>query len=487
VKPRTLLVLALVVGALSAFVYFYERKLPSTDERRELEGKVFRLMAEDLTGLTLEWQGKTVKLEREAAPAKPAEGAVPAAAEWRIVEPISGRADRSLIERLGGDLADLEISRRLEGADPEDLGLTPPRGKLTWKTADGEGSLELGGDVPASSSLVVRASGHQGPLVVSKTIVSDLDRAPGDWRAKDVLALSRDAVERVRLVPRAGGEVVLSRNGDSFSVERPFADAADRELVDPLLSDLTGLRAEKFLDAPLPTAAEAALTAGPGRIELSVKGRTQPLVVDVGGETGKDSARYLRADGQAIEARTKLADALARPPQEWRSKSWTGFESWRAERVRIDDAHGKLELVRSGGDWTRDGKKMPYTEVGDLLYAISSARAERVVAPPDAAKYPQTGPTLTVVLSDANGAEETLTLYPASPAEKLVPARASGRDVVLLLADKTADDVASKIASLRAAKPIEEPAPAATGEKPDDGSKPQEPAPASGAATKTPG
>ena len=475
-KPRTLLVLALLVGALSAFVYFYERKLPSTDERRELEGKVFRFEAEDLTGLTLDWKGETVKLEREAAAGKPAgEGAVASAPEWRLVEPISGRADRSLVERLGGDLAGLEISRRLEGADPKDLGLAPPRGKLTWKTADDQGTLELGGDVPATSSLVVRASGHDGPLVVSKSIVGDLDRAPGDWRAKDVLALARESVERVRLVPRGGGpEVVLARKGEDFSIERPFADAADRELVDPLLSDLTGLRAEKFLDAPLPTAAEAGLAAGPGRIELSVQGRTAPLVVDVGAETGSDSERYLRADGQAIESRTKLADALSRAPAEWRSRSWTGFESWRAERVRIDDAQGKLEFVRSGGDWTRDGKKVPYTDVGDLLYAISSARADRVVPPPEAAKYPHAGPTLTVVLSDANGAEETLTLYPPEAGEQEVPARTSGREVVLLLSRKTADDVTSKLASVRAAKPVEEPAsgpaePAKEGKSPAPG------------------
>jgi hypothetical protein len=32
VKPRTLLVLTVVVAALAAFVWFYERKLPTSEE-----------------------------------------------------------------------------------------------------------------------------------------------------------------------------------------------------------------------------------------------------------------------------------------------------------------------------------------------------------------------------------------------------------------------------------------------------------------------
>ena len=473
-RPRTLLVLAAVVAALAAWVLLHERELPSSDERRRLARRVFRLEPDQVSALTIEWRGRTVRLEREAAGV---EDAAPAAGGWRLVEPFAGRADGALVERLVGDLAGLEIVRRLEGAKRAEVGLEPPRGRLTFRGVGGEGTLELGGEVPASPNVVVAVAGQGEPLVVARTLVTDLDREPGEWRARELLAAGREEIERIRLVPRAGDEVVLARKGEAFVVERPYSDAADRDLVDPLLGDLTGLSAERFLDAPLGAQAEAGLGAGPGRLELALRGRTEPWVLELGLETPDTGTRWARADGQAVEARTGLAAALERAPGDWRSRSWSGFDSWRAERLRIEDGNGRLELVRADGDWARDGEKISYSDVGDLIFAITSARAERVVPPAEAAAYPAAAPELTVTLADAGGAEEVLTLNRPRAGEELVPARAAGRGVVLLLPRRAVDELETRIAAVRASKPVAAPAAAppappageATGAAPDPG------------------
>jgi hypothetical protein len=301
-------------------------------------------------------------------------------------------------------------------------------------------------------------------LVVARTLVGDLDREPGEWRARELLAAGREAIERVRLVPRGGEEVVLARKGEAFVVERPYADAADRDFVDALLGDLTGLRAERFLDAPLGAEVESGLAAGPGRLELALAASTAPWVLELGAETAAEGTRWARADGQVVEARTGLAAALERASADWRSRSWSGFEAWRAERMRVEDERGKLELVRSQGDWTRNGEKISYSDVGDLLFAVTSARAERVVPPDQTDAYPALRPELTVVLADAGGVEEVLTLHSPRAGEELVPARASGRDVVLLLPRRAVDEIAARIAAVRAAAPIGSPAPAAGAE-----------------------
>jgi Domain of unknown function (DUF4340) len=456
VRPKTLAALAVVVAGMAAFIAFYDRDQPSTDERKANEKKAFRLEADDVTALEIEKGAVKVRLERDAKP-KSGDEEAPAIApqrEWRIVAPITARADRSLADGLASDLAGLQIERRLDGAAKQELGLDPPRGIVRWSGAKGQGELEIGSDIPASSNVVVEASGQKDPLVVGKSIVQAIDRAPGDWRAKEMLPATRDEIERVRMVAPSGEEVVLSKKGESFALERPIADAADRDLVDPLLSDLTGLKAEKFLDSPLAAEAEKGLSESAGRIELGLKDKSEPFVIELGAEVTPGGHRYARVAGQAIEAETKLAESLGRAPADWRSKSWTSFDSWKVERIRIEDANGKFELTRSSGDWLRDGKKIPYTEVGDLLYAITSARGQKLLVGDEAKTSSAAQPSTTVVFSDANGAEETLTLYP--PTADGVPARVSGRDVVLLLDPKTADDVVAKIASVRAAKPIEE-------------------------------
>jgi hypothetical protein len=451
VKPKTLAILAALVGALALFIAFVERDLPSTEERKASEKKLFRLAADDVTALTVEWNGATVELVRDPRPqpAGGAELAFPPPREWRMTAPMTARADRTIADRLAGTLAQLESERRLAGVARGEVGLDPPRGRVGWKTPQSAGGLELGGDVPASSSLVAAIEGESEPVVIARGIVAELERAPGDWRAREVLAASREAIERIRIVPAGGGgEVVLARKGDAFAVERPYADAADPDTVDPLLTDLTSLRVETFLDAPLAPVAARGLAGGAGRLELALKGETAPYVVELGAEVAGTDRRYVRAGGQAFEAQTRLAEAVTRAAEAWRSRRWTSFESWKVERLKLDDAQGALELARSSGDWLRDGVKVPYTEVGDLLYAITSARADRVAAGAGA----MTKPELTLVLADADGGEETLTLH-AATAEG-VPARTSGRDVELSLPAAAADELRAKLAALRAAPAV---------------------------------
>ena len=52
-RPRTLAALFLVVAGLLAFIWFYERELPSSDERVELAKRVLSVEADDVRGLTL--------------------------------------------------------------------------------------------------------------------------------------------------------------------------------------------------------------------------------------------------------------------------------------------------------------------------------------------------------------------------------------------------------------------------------------------------
>src|SRR5690349_15734957 len=98
-KPRTLLILLAVVLGLGAFIWFYERKLPSSEERTALEKKVVKVEKDDVTAVTVEASKGRIRLERIGTP-KPAkkegdeETPAPAsAAEWKMVEPFNTRAD----------------------------------------------------------------------------------------------------------------------------------------------------------------------------------------------------------------------------------------------------------------------------------------------------------------------------------------------------------------------------------------------------------
>ena len=66
-KPRTLLVMLVLVLGLGAFVWFYERKLPSSEEREENAKKVLTVEKDDIRAV-LGTDGKWVFTHKDGRP-----------------------------------------------------------------------------------------------------------------------------------------------------------------------------------------------------------------------------------------------------------------------------------------------------------------------------------------------------------------------------------------------------------------------------------
>src|SRR5215470_4928126 len=105
-KPRTLLILFVLLVGLGSFIWFYERKLPSSDERAEIAKKVVPVKKDDVEAVTLEAASGKVVLQRMVAPAaakekkkdkKDGEAAEEAqgqpASAWTLTQPMQARAD----------------------------------------------------------------------------------------------------------------------------------------------------------------------------------------------------------------------------------------------------------------------------------------------------------------------------------------------------------------------------------------------------------
>ncbi len=510
-KPKTVLVLAIVVAALAAFVWFFGRDLPSSEEMTARSRKVLPVESDDVTAVTLQWGDRTVHLERPAAKPKAeagedeaAEGEGAGAREWRLTEPLADRADQSAVERLLSSLTGLEKERTIEDAKPAEAGLDSPRGKVTLETPKGARTLVVGADVPASDNLLVSLAGEPEVYVTSRSFVDQLEKQPNDWRSKEIFTAGRDRIARLTLrsADRPGEPVVLAKRDDRFYLEKPLADLADSDKVDRLLSDLVDLRATKLLGGggkgetqPAPAdlgleppvahieaelappsasgageAAEApdggaAEKKGSGAAAKTAPAPTETLVLDIGSPVeGATGTVYARAGGKLFEASTDLARTAATPVDEWRSRSWTDLSSYEVSRLTAERAPsgaggssgsgggGPLVLTREGSDWLRTAKgaaeTIPYTAASDLLFAVTDAKGELPEAPPATPGKP----ILTLALSGEKGARETLSLFAAG--ENGYPARSSARDAELLLSKETGDAVLHGLEAVRTAKPV---------------------------------
>jgi hypothetical protein len=476
-KPRTLLILLAVVLALGAFIWFYERKLPSSEERATLGRKVLELDKAEVTAVAIDSPKGKIRLERTggAGPnAKEGETAPEApAVEWRIVQPLAARADSFAVDRLLDGLAALEKTRTLDDVDPKAVGLDKPRAvvRLTTKTGDktGEKVLQLGAEVPPGGSLIAAVPGQKGVYVVGDAILSEVDKGAGEWRDRLVFRGDRERIRSITLSGAAGGPVVLARRADGFWIERPFADRADHDLVDGVLSDLTGLTAERYLDGSRPP---AALGLQPPRatVDVAFSGVTPPVRIELGtavttgtagaaapvAPEGQPSGEvgYARVGDVTFEVRTRLGESALRAPADWRALQLSAFEVQQVDSATVRDGQTAMELTRADTDWKRGDTLISYLPVSDLLFAVIGARAERLLTPAESQSLHAglAKPLLTFELRTKDAGNETLVLYP--PGQGGVPARASGREVVLLLATDALQQIQAKVKAVREAKAV---------------------------------
>jgi len=495
-RPKTLLILALVVLVLGAFIWFYERELPGSEERAEQAKKVLGgLESSDVDAVEIAWEDRRVRLERRSpAETEDGEGEDAGAGEdasteerWRLVEPWETRADPTEVSRLLTTLVDLEKRRTLEDPDRAAMGLEPPAATVTLGTEDGERVLQVGGEVPVSKDRIVALAGGSEAYQVRGAVWDDLTRDPGRWRDKRIVRAEQDDVARVELSGGDGeGPVVLTRDGDSYRLEAPLRDRADRETVRGFLNRLSNLRAQSFIDDP-ETELEDPETLGldppQAVVTAEIEGEDEPVRVELGGVADEElERRYGRVGNQVfVFVDREMVEDVERPAADWRSPTWSGQRVFRIDAVEVEDAAGRLKVERSGSDWMRGEDRIAYGPVSELLYAVTEAEAERLLTPEEAEAegWPLDAPTHTVRLwaeepdggdetegDDTEGVEEgesgetepapteVLTLYPT--VEAGVPARAGDRDLVLLLPAERRTTLEEAVAGVRDAEPIPE-------------------------------
>lgn len=451
-RPRTLIVLAVLVLVLGAFIWFFERDLPSTEERAEKAKLALPVEEDEVTAVVIERSGARVRLARDAADREAAsdDGAAAPAREWRLEEPLQARANRTSVDSLVSALTSLERERVLDEADPEAVGLAEPRATVTLETAEGEQTLTVGAEIPASSNMIV---GHGGEvLVVSGYVWDQLDVEVDEWRSKDVFPPGRDRVERVELALADSEPVVLAKRGEDFWLESPIEDLADPDHVDELLGDLFAMKVESFVE-------------GGGVLELDPVWATVSVFYDAdeapfrlelaSPESGESGQRLARAGDQLVEVGEDLDGALTRGVAEWRSAAWTTLEVFEIDSLRVVDGDGEVLLERAGADWNRDGEKIEYRPVSDFLYALTGATGDRLLGRDEAESLGAdlTRSELEVTLAGADR-EETLTVY--DQADDGFVAGLASREALLLLPQPTVDDLRVKLRDIREAAPLAE-------------------------------
>jgi hypothetical protein len=363
-KARNLIILTVIVLVVGAYILFYERHQPTSDERNERADKLFpTLERDDVESIEIRNSHGEFQLVRSGD-------------DWRLTTPIDFPADTPTVNSLLGSLLGLRQERRLaaDEVDPAAYGLDEPQMHVTLGTADDERlSLEVGEETPLGSNRAVRISSDDAVIICAGWFATDLDKELDSWRSRDVVDVTEQELASLQVV--AGTDRIhAARSGEEWRLLEPVSDLADGDHLQNLISNLSSLRVEEFLDDELNPEA-LGLDNPEYRIMLIRSEGGDPIELEFGATREQDSATQVacRRDGREyFWVNDVAATRLAKAPVLWRATKLYDFNTWDAEVLTISSGGQQLRLDRSEGMWQDEsGGELDYSAVQDRLSKLA--------------------------------------------------------------------------------------------------------------------
>jgi len=403
-SPKKLLALSAVVVALFLFIFFFERKMPTTEERSR-KGDLYWDIPEDrIERVEVDRGGEILEFQRAGD------------AGWKMVRPEKYPADRFAVGGVVSELAELKRAGGEDAADAKaaDYGLEKPAAKATivWSDPGDPKSrktrtVEFGAAVPGTDVVAARVEGSQKVLFVPASVLAALKKNADDFESREVFGGSAADVSRIEIL-RGRGKLAFARRDGAWWLVDPLSDLADGAEVDRLVGTLTGLRARDFLHG---TQDLAALGLNPPLYRVSLtSGKAAATAVDFGATRADGNTVYARREGQVLTLDRDIVDELSKEAEAFRSRALFGFN--RSEVVGVEAAFSKANyvLTQKDGGWTADGKPLLAAPADDVLSALLGLKSKSFLD--DAEAKGLALPVATVTVRLKSGPPWTLSLHP---------------------------------------------------------------------------
>jgi hypothetical protein len=489
-NPRNTALLALLVAALAAFVYFYEIKGgEARHAEEEAQKRIFRDVAADSISLiTLTTKdGREVRLER-------VEGA------WKLLSPLAFPADGTAVDGIADSLAQMTSEKVVEDpAPPAEYGLAGPP-KIRFRAGDRELALRIGDKAPVGSATYVATADDTPVYTVPTFRVTSLEKSLDELRDRRPLRFDHEAAAELRVRWKGGAARVVrdEQAPDTWRMVEPLAAEADDRAIEKALSDLEFLRAAGFDDAP-DAPARKALEDPVLAIEVvnRADGKESVVRLAVGApdKEGKRPARSSSAD-TVYQLAAGALEEFPRSVDAFRKKTLASYVADEARRFELafhSEGAGASLVVngrRDGDDWSTEPEPMRPEAAAQLVRELSGLEGAKIAAeslgPKERTGLGLDPPRAAIrVFGGADPAKEVtlaeIQLGIADP-KRGIAAKRADRETVFWLPYERSDSIPTSAEAFRekfvAPPAAAEPPPSEEPAAPDDPAAAPEPAPA---------
>jgi hypothetical protein len=363
-KFRSTLALLVIVGAIAAYLYFFERTTPShTEAADDALHVVANFDRGKLDAISLRSPETKIELRKKTNGA------------WTMEEPARDRADGTAINELLTAVETLQS----EDAVPLDSKNTKEQLKLYGvsdsatkaKFAGGGKTVELilGKDTAVGGKSYIYLDGAKAVRVVSSDVKAQLQKKGDDFRDRQLADFGPAQVTKAEIKGPAS-TIELTRKDNHWSITKPLqARGDDARIRDVLATALTAHVLDFGSEANLVT---SGLSDPRGTITFTEEGVEKPIVLSIGQNPKEEK------DKEKTWARLSSRDALVLVPKgieklleikpnDLRDPNLLRVEKDIVDRITIEPAGGaKLVLGRKGESWVGKAKSGDY-DINDLL------------------------------------------------------------------------------------------------------------------------
>ena len=437
-KAKTTLLLVLMTGLLFGYMYFWDKKQPSSEEAKRQSQNVLHIQTDQIDGMIIQNGDDKIELRRHDK-------------KWRVESPIKDQADGTVIDTILSEVEswpkDATISAKEIEADKNRLneyGLNKP--KLRLKLIGGEVPPEIlfGKDAALEGKMYVRFDNAKETHVVSQSVKKAIDKKPDDFRDKKLTDLSTAQVSRLVLKSTAG-EMELEKKGDHWDVVRPLRARGDDQKINDLLAQITTARIQQFVADDRGDLHPYGLTEPRGTITLFGDNDKQGQMLQLGAVPDKEKDQvYARfaSRGFVYTLPKKVEEVLNAKPNDLRDRHLTRIDRNNLDRLTIEAAgKGKIVLARKDENWTiasSNNAPANSTEVRHLIDTLSDEQVTKFVedVASNLPKYGLDKPPLQLTFSSFASENTAETKAGEQPFATIAFGKIDGEDVYARIGDE---------------------------------------------------
>ncbi len=378
-KPVKVLLYALLLAAVGAYLYFFEiRKKQEDTAQKGKKNRILNLAKDKISEIVI----------------KDANGAIVARKPgdvWVLTEPIKTKADEPAVQGLLSYAAGAKYDRVIleRDVDWKEYGLAPAELVVEFATPDKRSTIAFGAKNPARTADYLRVNEDHELLMAPDVVRTTLAKTVFNLRDKAILSTAPGDVDSLKVTDFRGEMEIKRIAPGKFEMVKPEKMRVKGPIMGSNLQALTSLSAKEIIDQPSADGDTYGFASPYRSFTLTGPKRNQTLEIGAQKQDTKVGDRYAQVVGtdEVFVIPESALKRLRFATQDLRDTSTLEFEPSEIERIRItlDGVTRFFALDTKNNKWRMEEPhakgRIEQWPISSLLWDIKDLQWRKLISP----------------------------------------------------------------------------------------------------------